>query len=53
MLSGGASDFFDAGVPLVDIKVIGHWSIGVLNVYISWTADLIVSLQRKGILRAE
>jgi len=26
---GGASDLFDAGIPKQQIKVIGHWSIGI------------------------
>ena len=50
---GGASDLFDAGVPITDIKVIGHWSMGVLDAYLSWSPALIAELQLKGILRAE
>ena len=50
---GGASDLFDAGVPKEDILVVGHWSIGVLKAYLSWTEDKIANLQLKGILRAE
>ena len=44
---------FDAGVPKEDILVVGHWSIGILKVYLSWTEDKIANLQLKGILRAE
>ena len=50
---GGASDLFDAGVPITDIKVIGHWSMEVLDVYLSWSPSLITQLQLQGILRAE
>ena len=50
---GGASDLFDAGVSIRDIKVIGHWSMGVLDPYLSWSSEEISALQLAGILRAE
>ena len=50
---GGASDLFDAGVPIKDIKVVGHWSMGVLKPYLSWTSEQIAALQLQGIIRAE
>ncbi len=50
---GGASDLFDAGVAIKDIKVVGHWSMGVLDPYLSWSSEEISALQLAGILRAE
>ena len=50
---GGASDLFDAGVSLTDIKVVGHWSIGVLDAYLSYKESTLALIQKKGILRAE
>ena len=50
---GGASDLFDAGISLTDIKVVGHWSIGVLDAYLSYKESTLASIQKRGILRAE
>lgn len=50
---GGASDLFDAGVCIREIKVVGHWSMGVLDPYLSWSSSEISALQLAGILRAE
>ena len=50
---GGASDLFDAGVSIRDIKLVGHWSFGVLDSYLSWTPAQIAQIQLKGILKAE
>jgi hypothetical protein len=50
---GGASDLFDAGIPTDKIKIIGHWSIGVLDVYLRWDPKEIAKAQIKGIKRAE
>lgn len=44
---------YDAGVSLTDIKVLGHWSIGVLDAYLSYKESALAMIQKKGILRAE
>ena len=51
--NGGASDLYDAGIPTTQIKIIGHWSIGVLDVYIKWDPAGIARAQLEGIKRAE
>ena len=50
---GGASDLFDAGCSIRDIKVVGHWSFGVLDAYLSWSQSEISNLQLAGLNRAE
>ena len=50
---GGASDLFDAGIPTDQIKIIGHWSLGVLDAYLRWDPKEIAKAQLKGIKRAE
>ena len=44
---------FDAGCSLKDIKIVGHWSVGVLDAYLSWSQEEIANLQLKGLERAE
>ena len=50
---GGASDLFDAGCSIRDIKIVGHWSFGVLDPYLSWSQKEISDLQLAGLNRAE
>ena len=50
---GGASDLFDAGCSIRDIKIVGHWSFGVLDPYLSWSQKEISDLQLAGLKRAE
>ena len=50
---GGASDIFDARISKTKIKVIAHWSIGILDVYIEWDPSELAKAQLAGIERAE
>ena len=50
---GGASDLYDAGIATTQIKIIGHWSLEVLDVYIKWDPAEIARAQLEGIRRAE
>ena len=50
---GGASDLFDAGISKTKIKVIAHWSIGILDVYIQWDPKELAKAQLAGLKRAE
>ena len=50
---GGASDLFDCGFTIDDIKAIGHWDMGVLDVYLAFTPEYLAAKQLAGILKAE
>ena len=50
---GGASDLYDADISLDQIRAVGHWSFGVLDAYLSFSAAQIANWQNRGLARAE
>ena len=50
---GKVSDLFNCGVAIDNIKTIGHWKMGVLDVYLIFTPEYLAAIQLAGILKAE
>ena len=44
---------FNSGVAIDNIKTIGHWKMGVLDVYLIFTPEYLAAKQLTGILKAE
>ena len=50
---GGASDLYDANISLDKIRAVGHWSFGILDAYLTFSATQIATWQNLGLARAE